>query len=71
LAGRQGFLPVPSLNSITFQRLAYKPLRPGGLPESILSMLSLLLFAIFRRTDTKTDTMLAGRLEIEAIIGVA
>src|SRR5205823_2049875 len=33
VAGRQGFLPVPSLNSITFRRLAYKPQRPGSVPR--------------------------------------
>ncbi|PYT21841.1 MAG: hypothetical protein DMG57_37355 [Acidobacteria bacterium] len=66
MAGRQGFLPKPSANPFTIQHNACKPLKPGGLPESISSRLSLLLFAILPRTDTKTDTMLAERLEIEA-----
>jgi len=71
VAGRQGFLPRPYPNSLTVQRLDGKPLKPRGLPESIPSRLSPLLFAVFRRTDTKTDTILAGRLEIEATIGFA
>lgn len=67
MAGRQGLEPKPSANSITIQHNACKPLKPGGLPESISSRRSLLIFAILRRTDTKTDTILAERLEIEAI----
>jgi len=71
VAGRQGFLSRPYVNFLAVQRLDRKPLKPRGLPESIPSCLSLLLFALLRRTDTKTDTILAGRLEIEAIIGFA
>ena len=70
MAGRQGFLPGRSPNSLTIQRLDCKPLKPRGLPESIPSRLSLLLFAVFRRTDTKTDTILAGRFEIEATLSI-
>jgi hypothetical protein len=69
MAGRQGFLSRPSRNSLAVQRLDAKPLKACGLPESIPSRLSLLLFAVLGRTDTKTDTILAGRLEIEALIG--
>lgn len=70
MAGRQGFLPRPSPNFITVKRFGCKPLKPGSLPESISSRPSLLLFTVLRRTDTKTDTMLAGRLEIKATIVV-
>lgn len=67
LGGRDSY-PAPFVSLSLLSISAAKRLRPSGLRESIPSAPSLLLSAMLSGTDTKTDTMLAGRLEIEATL---
>ena len=68
MAGRQGFLPSASAKFLILQHLCCKRLKLRRLPESIPSGLSLLLYTVRDKTDTKTHTTVAGRLETEATL---